>query len=495
MEQSFLSYMRTKGIYCWIAAIAIPLQFMVFKFLYPYPSFIWDSWSYIAAAALHSDIGIWPTGYSKFLGLLHFFSHSDLLVVVVQYLMLELSGLLFLFAIGYFIRPGKWVFNALFVFFIFSPLNLYVSNLITSDALFTALSLLWATQLLWILYRPSVWPVILQGLLLTAAFTVRYNALYYPVIGTSVLLLSSLRWHVKLAGVVLSSGLIVAYILHIENKFAETAGVRTFSPFGGWQLANNALYMYEHIAIGPMDTIPARFRELDSMVRRFMAVHAQDKYTLERYNEDIYYMWNPQSPLSAYSVYYWRNTPGIVNYNRWISMGPVYSAYGGWLIRKYPGTFLHYFVFRNVLKYITPPLENLQLYNEGTDELDPRVRALFEYKGLRVRWFSKDFRITTLLLYPAFFALINVALILCLLLWFLFKGYKVASRSFRLTVLIIATFWLINFAFSTFSSPIVFRHQIFAMMLYFTFALMLVEVVWKLANENANGASTGTIRK
>src|SRR5579859_3407726 len=90
--------------YLWIALIAIPLQFLILKMQYPYPNFRGDSASYIAAAYLHADATEWPVGYSKFLGFIHFFSHSDTLLVSIQYLLLQLSALLFIFTLKYFMQ-------------------------------------------------------------------------------------------------------------------------------------------------------------------------------------------------------------------------------------------------------------------------------------------------------------------------------------------------------------------------------------------------------
>lgn len=148
--------------YLWILSTAIPLEFLIVKMQYPDPNFRGDSASYIAAVLLHADAAEWPVGYSKFLILIHFFSHSATLLVSVQYLFLELSALLFLFTLKYFMRSGSVIFNILFTLIVFNPLFLHLGNYIMSGVLFISLSLLWITQLLWVLYRPSSLQIILQ---------------------------------------------------------------------------------------------------------------------------------------------------------------------------------------------------------------------------------------------------------------------------------------------------------------------------------------------
>ncbi len=83
------------------AGIATLLQFTVFKFLYPYPDFFSDSYSYIYAASANLDINIWPIGYSKFLYIFHELTHSSLALVAFQYFFLEISCLFLFFTILY----------------------------------------------------------------------------------------------------------------------------------------------------------------------------------------------------------------------------------------------------------------------------------------------------------------------------------------------------------------------------------------------------------
>ena len=84
----------------WIAGfVMFLLQFIVFKFRYPYANYMPDSYSYLEAAAANMDVNMWPVAYSKFLRLVSVFTHSDKVVVGLQYLFLQASSLFFLFSL------------------------------------------------------------------------------------------------------------------------------------------------------------------------------------------------------------------------------------------------------------------------------------------------------------------------------------------------------------------------------------------------------------
>ena len=91
--------------------IALPVQFLLFKMLYPYPNFRGDSAAYIDSAMVGANATEWPVGYSKFLAIVHFFSHSDTVLVSIHYLLLETSARLFIIALQYFIAFNKMLFN------------------------------------------------------------------------------------------------------------------------------------------------------------------------------------------------------------------------------------------------------------------------------------------------------------------------------------------------------------------------------------------------
>jgi len=267
-----LSYIwrhRINRLYLFSALGISLILLLLFKLIYPYPNLVMDSYYYIRAAAYNADVNAWPIGYSKFLQLVGLFTHSHMVLVCLQYLFLEMALLLFFFTLRFFFHLGGLVSNILFVFFFVNPLFLYTGNLIMADSLFNGLSILWITQLLWIIYRPRPYMIVTHAILLLITFTVRYNALYYPLVAAIAFALSRQKLRLKLAGIGLPVILVVSFILYTSHKMEEYCGVRQFSPFGGWKLANDALYMYAHVQGGKPDTMPTRFRSVDQIVRKY----------------------------------------------------------------------------------------------------------------------------------------------------------------------------------------------------------------------------------
>src|SRR6186713_2289242 len=70
------------------AFAAFLLQFILFKIRYPYANYMPDSYSYLEAAFTNADVNMWPVAYSKFLRLISVFTHSDKILIGVQFLFL-----------------------------------------------------------------------------------------------------------------------------------------------------------------------------------------------------------------------------------------------------------------------------------------------------------------------------------------------------------------------------------------------------------------------
>src|ERR1035437_7307470 len=117
-------------------AIATLLSIICLKLIYPYPNFMPpDSYSYVDAAYNNQFINMWAIGYSKFLRLISSFTNSHLILIIIQYLLLQTCILYFLFTIRYLLSPGKWLFRILVCFSVMNPLIPQISNFVSSDAL------------------------------------------------------------------------------------------------------------------------------------------------------------------------------------------------------------------------------------------------------------------------------------------------------------------------------------------------------------------------
>jgi hypothetical protein len=443
-----------------LLAIALPsvlVQLIVFKLLYPYASFFYtDSFGYITAAVYNQDAATWPVGYSKFLRLFDTFIHSDTALVSFQYLFLQTAGLYFVWTLSQLFRPRAWVCWSITAFILFNPLSLYLANSISSDAMFTGLSLCWLSILLKMLHRPSHGLIFLQALLLVILFKFRNNALYYPLIALLAILLSRYRWPWKALAIFLPAvGLFIC-------------GATELSPFGGWQAANNALYAYSHVPKTERVQPQAAYVELDKRVTKYYdTVHALPALEDSRY-PGIWYLWDPHSPLAMH-VQEQRKT--------WAGVAPLYADYAGWLVRRYPGYYARYFVAPNTVRFLLPPLEFMDRYNSGEDTVASIAQHWFRYADNKVRpaaGVKKSFQARLLRPYQWLYMAINLFFAAISIMYFSSKRIR-SGNPFSKYLLLLSAGWLTNLLFSISSAPVVIRYEIFWVTGVFAFSLLVVD--------------------
>jgi protoporphyrinogen oxidase len=494
VKYPFLDYLwNNRGNRAWwlVGFAAFVLQFVLFKIRYPYANYMPDSYSYLEAAATNVDVSMWPVAYSKFLRVISAFTHSDKVVVGIQYFFMQVSALTFLFTLFYFLKPGKIVRNILLVFFLLDPAILYMSNYISADSLFIGLSFLWLSSLLWVIYQPQPRQIWIQALLLLACFTVRYNAIYYPFIAALAFLISRYRWYWKLSGIALGAGLVGLSILYTSGKMKEVTGQQQFSAFGGWQLANNALYMYETIPAKDRTPVPARFAKLETMVRQHMDTLSRVKLTKEDTVSARFYLWSDKGPLIQYMVQEWKKDSTTPYFKRWASEAPLYRDYGAYLIHKYPWAFATNVLLPNAARYAVPPAEFLEIYNMGSDSVGPLAKAWFNYKSLKVKDHNKkEARIGIMEWYSTFTCIANVLFLIGLVGMFLFHGFKTKGDMLTKIILLFTSVYLVNTGFSIFASPIVLRYQLFPMLICLTMAIVMMQTIYHLGLQEERNKST-----
>lgn len=456
------------------AVFGIISQFILFKIFYPFPDFFSDSYSYIKAASLGLNTNIWPIGYSKFLVGIHLISHSDLVLTALQYFITELCALYFFFTLLYYYRPTKITTYTIFVFLFFNPLFLYISNYVSSDGLFLGGSLLWAAQLLWILNRPRFHHILTHGILLCLLFTIRYNAMWYPVITVFVYLFASTKiWH-KLAGILVPLLLILVFYNYTKQENYKITKEKQFSVFSGWQLANNALYMYPGLQI-KQNKVPVECRELDLITRKYfdsIPANLKDITPLE----GAFYIKFPASPLRTYLSKRTNNAEDTSGGIRsWGSVSKIYTTYASFLIKENPWSYVKYYILPNSLNYFFPPLEKLELYNLGMDSVDPAATKWFDLKSTNIRSISRNFQGIILAVFPVFFLFLNICLIGIAIWLLLTNGIKKLSGPYHILFWFMVAFFTSNFAFSIVASPVVFRYQIFSLIVLLSTGLILTE--------------------
>lgn len=459
-----------------IILLLVGCQFVIFKMLYPFPDFFSDSYSYIFAAYAHLDVNIWPIGYSKFLLLFHWFTHSSVALNFFQYFFLELSALYFYQTLVYFYPTGRATRTILCLFLFFNPLNLYLANYVTSDAIFIGLSLVWLAQLIWIIHRPRPYQLFVQALLFIIAFTFRYNAIYYPILAGIAIFMSGQRLSWKIAGTLVGPLLMAGFILFSRHAAYELLGTAQFPPIlGGWQWGNNALYMREFIEEDSTKFPTPETAELDRIARQYFRTTPPEYRNLPAYVAN-FFIRQPEAPLKQYMTRHFPVvTTDTANVIAWGKVAPVFGQYGLFLIKRHPLAYARHYLLVNTKNYFLPPLEKLEIYNLGQDEMWPIAGYWFGYPSLKVKSVSKLLQGNLLLLFPGLFMVLNLYFFWSLYSFIRRKGFQWAPRYFSFTVILVSGFVLLNAAFSIFANIIVIRYQVFPMIVCLTFSMLLTD--------------------
>jgi hypothetical protein len=460
----------------WVT-IVIAAQFAVFKFLYPFPNFMPpDSNSYMEAAWNNQFINMWAIGYSKFLRFVSSFSNSHFVLILLQYLLLQASILYLLFTIRYLLAPATWVFLVLLFANVLNPLVPHISNFVSTDALFTALSVTWFTQLLWILHGASKRLLLIHAFILLFAFMVRYNALYYPFISIIIIAFTDHSLKVKAASVGFTIFLLALFIGRTEYEYYKLTGKAQYSAFGGWQIASNALYGYAHSKQLPVSAVPERFQPLHAIVNRHM-----DSISRLSYRPDldvaIYYLWDLKSPLRVYMAKEWRKDTASDFFKKWSSLAPLYADYGRYLIRKHPIQFLKYYAWPNTVKYYAPPTKFMGIYNMGQDSVEQIAASWFGWKNKKLSTYFKGKKIEVTEGFTIISGIINFVFVISFLSFVLLAGFSKSGFLSRRILWITISIWFCNMIFSVFAAPIELRYQLFPIFITFCFMLLLVSFV------------------
>lgn len=480
--KKFLFTNKTNRTILWLAAIAIVIQFSIFKYLYPFASYIHgDSFSYLDAAYQNLDINTYMVGYSRFLRLFSVITSSDLAFTAFQYVLIQAGALLLLFTIFYFYKPGAISKYLLLVFMVLNPLFLHLGNLISSDCLFTALSLGWFALLLWVIHRPDNKIILWHAIVLFLVFSIRYNALIFPFIAIVAFFLSPLPWHRKLFGICAGLLLCGLFVTYTSYKYKKLTGHWQYSPFSGWQLTNNAMYTYRYVKKSDRKPVPKKFQAFDKMVRQYFdSTRDTKKFPVEAQEASTVYMWSPGWPMMKYRDSLFRKDTTAIELKKWASMGPFYKDYGLYIISQYPQKFLKHFIWPNANKYYAPPVEFLENYNSGKDEVSPTAAAWFGYRTQKVHTRMKDNETWVLNFYPILSGIINAVMVFMLLFYCSLKGWqttKLANKGIIMGIVV----WLLNAGFTIGASSAALRFQSFPILLTTLFVVLLLDWLWKVA--------------
>jgi len=489
--KGFLLNNRNNRIYLKLAVIAIIIQFSIFKYLYPYASYIHDdSFSYLEAADQNLSINTYLIGYSKFLRLFNVFAKPDFILVAFQYLFIQFSVSFMLFTLFYFYRSGKVVQIALICFMTLNPLFLHLANLISSDGMFLGLSTIWFTLMLWIIHQPSRNLLIWHALVLFIAFTFRYNAIIYPFISAAVFIFARIPIRVKIVGIISGSTLCALFVVFTSSEYKRLTGYWQYSPFSGWQITNNAMYAYRYVNKTDRKPVPNKFKTLDNMIREYFdSTRDIRKNPQEALLASTVYMWEQRLTLYKYRNNLFKNDTQALELKKWASMGPFYSEYGLYIIKQYPWHFLKYFIWPNANKYFAPPIEFLESYNGWRLGVTDDTKKWFGYKSSVLKIRMKNYKVWVLDFYPILSGIINVIMLFGLVFYFLLKGWTY-NLTFKKGILLGGSIWILNAGFTICASSAALRFQSFPIILTTTFAALLIDWMIQLMTKMKQNAKS-----
>lgn len=460
-------------LYASIAIFGTVAQFVIFKGFYPYPDFIQDSYNYIDTASRHLNANVLAVGYGKILEMVHWISPADTFLIAIQYFSLEATFAYFFFSILYLFSTTRFTRIILFIFLFFNPLFLFMSNCILPDVLFIVLSILFFLQLLWLYRYPSIGRAILQGILIGLAFTLKYTAIYYPLLSIMGLWPTLSKPSTKFMGSIVGVVLILAFMLYTTYETRQLIGKTQFSIFGGWQLANNALYMYDHIKVDGTK-LPPETRDLDDLVRQFFKTVPPEKRDLEKFSGSFFIV-APYAPLRLYMVKKYRNEDSSSAVKLFGNVSPVMENYGKSLITRHPTAYLKYFMAPNVKNYFFPRLEKMETYNMMQTAVPMNIQDWFNYISNDIWAISNTFQGRLFRFYPLFFFFLNIFFIFGLLSSSLSGELKKISPQFRSIIVLVTGFLTLHALYHIATVPVVLRFQVIPMIIMLSFALLLIQ--------------------
>ena len=270
--------------------------------------------------------------------------------------------------------------------------------------------------------------------------------------------------------------------------------MRIFSAFSGWQIANNALFVYPYVRVDS-ERLPTReCKELDRYIKGYFAATP-----LGHEPVDTWYMWNPESPLKQYMSMR-RKKEHLDYFTAWNRVAPVFSRYGYYLLSRHPLLFCQKYGWPSARMYFYPPLEMLTQYNEGLKDVDPVAQSWFHYKTTRVKVYSYTIQERILAFLPGLFLLENIASVGVMLIM-LSSALAHAKRQdrgrkkgrawkdeegFRAAMVLTAAYFVVNAAFCIFATPNTLRYQLAPLIWFFAFSLLALEKIRKKGPEKSN---------
>jgi len=454
------------------------ISFIVLRNVFPKPSFYYDSFTYIQAAKTNEQISYRPIEYSRIIQFFHDITVSDFALIFSQYFSNIISNLFLFFSLTFFFKLNKMPRIILFLLLTINPIYAIYSNYVLSDSFFCSITVAFFTTLLFTIRKPQWWQAAIQIVLLLLLFKLRYNAIIFPFFIAFAVILSKQSIIRKSIWIISSIVCLIMLVTKITDTNDELTGVRTFSPFAGWQLANNVMHIVAHDYKNiDSTTLSDESRELYSFLKRYYDT-ITPKYSIYSGTEvSASFMWNKNSPLKQYiNPYAFKN--GIQQYFiAWNMLGPVYNKFGQEIIMQKPIDYCKYFVAPNIHDYFLPSMEAYTLYNENKDTLEPVAKEYFQYSSNKIDLSGAKYYPALVHSWYYLFPVINIALLILTIFFFVAKIYKENSRFFNLSLAMFMFIYWANFFFVVGLAPTVFRYHVFIVTLSVAYIVYLIQQI------------------
>jgi hypothetical protein len=463
----------------WVVLVSVgitPVLFVIMKLLFPH-ALIWpDSNQYIRTALNNAELTAWPIGYPKFLQFVHAIIPKDWAIVLLQYILLETAILFLYFTVCFFFRPRPWIKIVILFCLLINPFVIGISNYIMTDALFAALTITWLTLSIWYFHQPEAAYAFLLVTTLFLAFTVRYYALFYPVITASIIIFSRAKLWVKFSSITLGISLFLTFTLYTENIYSQLTGRPEFSPFSGWQLASNALIMYRHIPNREQDIPPPELQPLHQLVTRTLNSFPSPEAVPDR-DLHFFFAWKIGSPLVTYSHAFYGIDPTTEDLRKWAAVGQLYHDYGIFLIKRHPLAYIRFYIGQGIDWFVNPKREMVNEFPKGGVWVTDRTRQWFGYSS---NWVScTTSTLFSFSWFPPILNFLNALFLLCIVGYYYCGCYRTAEPVMNRTILFAATYWFANFLFIVTFAPFLLRYGLSVMVLNIIFIPIILERILK----------------
>jgi len=333
-------------------------------------------------------------------------------------------------------------------------------------------------------HLPAKEQVIIQALIMGIAFTINYSAIFYPLICLVGLLLSPHNVVSKIWGSLLGVIIIISFILYTKEKTKEITGTAEFSVLGSWQIANNALYIYNHIKVDT-NLLPKETRELNRLTKQFFSTVPDSMRQLSSF-EGSYFIDVSFSPLKQFLIQHASYEDPISKFKAWQYVAPAYKNYGNTLIKQHPGIFARHFLLLNLKNYFLPPLEKFDNYSLMNLSVPTNVQDWFDYITPNISAVSSTFQGKLFHMFPLSFLILYTYFIGLCLYFTSRSSMKKTDKSLNKAIKFTVAFLFLSAAFSLWAKPAVFRYQVTPIILLYAFAPLVYTYIRSKGNSIIN---------